>query len=156
MKHKVIPSAMYEVSEIDLIYRFKHQASSRPKISGSKDAYEIFKQEWDPGKMDLCEQFKILLLNRANRVLAIFEVSSGGITGTVADPRLIFAAALKINAVSIILSHNHPSSNLKPSTADENLTKKIKQAGDCLDIKILDHIIISSEGYLSFADEGLF
>ncbi|MBD0333245.1 MAG: JAB domain-containing protein, partial [Chitinophagaceae bacterium] len=89
------------------------------------------------------------------RVLCLFNVSSGGITGTVADPRLIYTAALKVNAVSLILCHNHPSGSLKPSRADEELTQKIKSAGAFLDIKVLDHLIISSEGYYSFADEGL-
>ena len=94
-------------------------------------------------------------LNRANAVLACFQVSTGGITGTVADPRLIFTAALKVNAVSLILAHNHPSGNLFPSTADQELTIKIKEAGKFLEIKLLDHIILSSDGYCSFADEGL-
>jgi DNA repair protein RadC len=88
-------------------------------------------------------------------VLCLFNVSSGGITGTVADPRLIYTAALKVNAVSLILSHNHPSGALKPSRQDEELTQKIKSAGAFLDIKVLDHVILSSEGYYSFADEGL-
>ncbi len=85
----------------------------------------------------------------------MFEVSTGGVTGTVADPKLVFVAALKANACSIIISHNHPSGNLKPSQADEHLTQKIKLAGQFLDIKLIDHIIVSSEGYYSFADEGL-
>lgn len=151
----MIPSAQFQVSEIELVYKSKYKASSRPVVRESKDAYDVFKQEWNQNKIDFFEQFKVLLLNRANRVLAIYEVSSGGITGTVADPRLIFSAALKANAVSIVLAHNHPSGNLKPSRADEELTQKIKQAGICLDIKVMDHIIITSEGYLSFADEGL-
>jgi DNA repair protein RadC len=88
-------------------------------------------------------------------VLGIYEVSTGGMTGTVADPKLIFAAALKGAACGIILAHNHPSNNLKPSISDEQLTTKIKEGGKLLDIKLLDHLIISSEGYYSFADEGL-
>ena len=142
-------------SEIELIYKSKVKASQRPVIKESKDAYELLLQSWDEGKLDFVEQFKVLLLNRASKVLAIYQVSSGGITGTVADPRLIFTAALKANAVAIILCHNHPSGNLKPSRADEELTAKIKQAGAFLEIKVMDHIIISSEGYFSFADEGL-
>lgn len=142
-------------SEIELIYKTKVKASERPIIKDSEDAYEILLKVWDKGKIDLQEEFKVLFLNRANRVLGLYKVSSGGITGTVADPRLIFTAALKANAVSLVLSHNHPSGNLRPSRADEDLTSKIKQAGSFLDIKVVDHIIISSEGYLSFADEGL-
>ncbi|SRR6266496_4305434 len=145
----------YQVAEVELIYKSKVKASDRPKVIHSKDVYEIFKQSWDENKIDLVEQFKIMLLNRSNRVLAIYEVSTGGITGTVADPRIIFTAALKANAVSIALAHNHPSGDLKPSRQDEALTEKIRNAGLFLDIKVIDHIIISSESYFSFANEGL-
>ncbi|RYZ30476.1 MAG: DNA repair protein [Chitinophagaceae bacterium] len=155
MEKKTLQEVMSHVAEVELIYRSKVKASERPLISSSSDAYDILKELWEEGKMDLVEQFKVLFLNRANRVLCIFNVSSGGITGTVADPRLIYIAALKVNAVSMILSHNHPSGSLKPSRQDEELTGKIKSAGSFLDIKVLDHVILSSEGYYSFADEGL-
>ncbi len=143
------------VAEIELVYKSKVKASERPKINSSKDAYDIFLQSWDDNKIEFVEQFKILLLNRGNKVLGVYEVSTGGVTGTVADPRLIFAAALKANACAIILAHNHPSSNLKPSNADEQLTFKMKEGGKFLDIQILDHIIICTDGYYSMADEGL-
>ena len=96
-----------------------------------------------------------MLLNRANKVLGIYEVSTGGMTGTVADPKLIFVAALKAGACNIMLVHNHPSGNLKPSKQDEQLTYKIKEGGKLLDIVLLDHLIISNEGYFSMQDEGL-
>jgi DNA repair protein RadC len=143
------------VAEIELVYKSKVKASERPKINSSKDAYDIFLQSWDDNKIEFVEQFKILLLNRGNKVLGVYEVSTGGVTGTVADPRLIFAAALKANACAIILAHNHPSSNLKPSNADEQLTFKMKEGGKFLDIQILDHLIICTDGYYSMADEGL-
>ena len=155
MEKKILQELMSQVAEVELVYRSKVKASERPLISSSSDAYDILKELWEEGKMDLVEQFKVLFLNRANRVLCLFNVSSGGVTGTVADPRLIYTAALKANAVSMILSHNHPSGSLKPSRQDEELTQKIKSAGSFLDIKVLDHVIISSEGYYSFADEGL-
>lgn len=101
------------------------------------------------------EVFAILLLNRANRIIHFEIVSEGGITGTVADPRIILKKALENNATGIILCHNHPSGNLKPSHADEMLTKKIKNAASFLDILVTDHIIVSHEGYFSFADEGM-
>ena len=101
------------------------------------------------------EEFKVLLLNSANKVTGLYEASSGGITGTVADPRLILAAALKSLSVSVILSHNHPSGSLKPSRADEELTVKIKEAAKYHDIKVFDHLIVAADGYFSFADEGL-
>lgn len=143
------------VSEIELVYRSKVKASERLKIASSKDAYDIFLNYWDETKIEFVEQFKILLLNRGNKVLGVYEVSTGGVTGTVADPKLIFTAALKANATAVILAHNHPSSNLKPSHADEQLTMKIKEGGRLLDIQILDHLIMSNEGYYSMADEGV-
>ena len=145
------------VSEIDIVYKRKSKCkvSERPKIITSKDGYEVFLHYWNEDKIELLEEFKVLLLNRANRVLQILPISQGGMTGTVADPRLILAAALKVAAVSIILCHNHPSGNLKASRADEELTQKIKCAAAYHDIKVLDHLIISNEGYYSFTDEGL-
>jgi DNA repair protein RadC len=101
------------------------------------------------------EVFGVVYLNQANKVKHYEVISMGGITGTVADPRIIFRKALSEDAVSIILFHNHPSGNLRPSRADEELTSKIIQAAKLFDIRILDHLIVSEEGYFSFADEGL-
>lgn len=101
------------------------------------------------------EVFGIVFLNRANRIKHHEIISVGGITGTVADPRIIFKKALAEDAVGLILFHNHPSGSLKPSRADEDLTEKIVRAGKLFDIRVLDHIIVSDEGYFSFADEGL-
>jgi DNA repair protein RadC len=101
------------------------------------------------------EVFGVVFLNRANKINHFEIISQGGITGTVADPRIILKRALEERAVSIILCHNHPSGNLKPSRADEELTLKIKEASKYFDIKLLDHIIVSDEGYTSFADEGI-
>ena len=101
------------------------------------------------------EVFAVLFLNRANKINHFKIVSEGGITGTVADPRVILKKALEEDAVSLILCHNHPSGSLKPSKADEDLTQKIKEAANFLDIKIIDHIIVSDDGYYSFADEGI-
>lgn len=101
------------------------------------------------------EVFAVVFLNQANKINHFEIISSGGITGTVADPRVILKKALENNAVSIVLSHNHPSGNLRPSRADEELTKKIKEAAKYFDIKVLDHIIVSEDGFYSFADEGI-
>jgi len=101
------------------------------------------------------EVFAVVFLNRANKINHFEIVSEGGITGTVADPRIILKKALEENAVSLILCHNHPSGNLKPSRADEDLTFKIREAARYFDIKIIDHVIVSEEGYFSFADEGI-
>ena len=96
-----------------------------------------------------------MLLNRANRVIGISDISSGGVAGTVADPKVIFVIALKANASSIILTHNHPSGNLNLSQQDISLTNRLKQAGEFLQIDVLDHMIITRDGYYSFADQGL-
>ncbi len=101
------------------------------------------------------EVFAVLFLNRANKINHFEIISRGGITGTVADPRIILKKALEQDATSIVLSHNHPSGSLKPSRADEELTQKIKEAAKYFDIKVIDHIIVSEDGYYSFADEGL-
>lgn len=144
-----------QVAEIELVYKTKVKASERPKITSSKDIYPLLLSIWDMNLIEIQEQFVVLLLNRANRVLGVYHASTGGLAGTVADPRLILAAALKAGAVAIILSHNHPSSNLTPSRADEQLTQKIKMAASYHDISVLDHIIVTAEGYYSFAEEGL-
>ncbi len=103
----------------------------------------------------LHEVFAVAYLNRANKINHLEVISEGGITGTVADPRIILKKALEHNAVNIVLCHNHPSGSLKPSRADEMLTRKIKEAAVLLDMNVIDHIIVSEEGYYSFADEGI-
>jgi DNA repair protein RadC len=155
MEQMINKETLLKVAEVELVYRSKVKASERPSVTSSSDAARILRCVWEEGKLELVEQFKVLFLNRANKVIAVYNVSTGGITGTVADPRLILCAALKINAVSMILSHNHPSGSLKPSKADEDLTQKIKCAADYFDMKVLDHIILCEESYFSFAAEGL-
>ncbi len=142
------------VSEIDLIYKTKVKNSQRPHVTSSQYAYTLIKDCWEPGKIEFLEQFKVLLLNQSNKVLGIYEVSSGGITSTVVDVRLLFAAALKAGAAGLIIAHNHPSGNVLPSEPDKHITKKISMAGEVLDIKLLDHLIVTSEHYYSFADQG--
>ncbi len=128
------------------------EALERKKIVTSSDAFDILQMKI--GDV-IYEQFAIIMMNRANEVIQAIIVSDGGIAGTVADPRRIFKIALESNAASIILGHNHPSGSLRPSESDIKLTKKIKDAGILLDISVLDHLIIGSEKFFSFADEGL-
>ena len=124
----------------------------KPKIAGPRDIYNLLK----PDLLDLQhEEFWVILLNRSNLVIKKQLVSSGGVSGTVVDPKLIFKAALEELASGIILVHNHPSGNLKPSQADINLTRKMKQAGQALETPVLDHIIFCDHAYFSFADEGM-
>ncbi len=127
-------------------------AISRTKISSSRDVFEIF----HPILADLShEEFWILILNRSNKILDKVRISQGGISGTVIDPKLIFKPALDQLSSSLILIHNHPSGNLKPSDADIAITKKLKKGGDILDIPVLDHVIVTEKYYFSFQDEGI-
>lgn len=123
-----------------------------PMVSGSKDVAGYLQQLYQDHRQEI---FVVLYLNRANRIRHHEVVSLGGITGTVADPRVIIKKAIEQDACSLILSHNHPSGNLLPSRADEELTKKVQEAARLLDMRVIDHIIISNQGYFSFADEGL-
>lgn len=129
------------------------EVMERKRIQTSSDAFEVLQMKI--GDL-LYEQFAVVLLNRANEVIQTVVVSDGGVNGTVADPRRIFKLAIENNAASIILGHNHPSGNLRPSESDLKLTKKIKEAGLLLDINVLDHVIVGIEKYYSFADEGVF
>lgn len=132
--------------------RKESEVVRRPRISSSRDAYE----QIQPYLLDLPhEEFWLLLLNRANEVIRPVQVSQGGVSGTVADPKIIFKLAIECLASAIILAHNHPSGNLKPSEADKDLTRRLTSAGKLLEIPILDHLIFTDAGYLSFADEGL-
>jgi DNA repair protein RadC len=134
------------------IRRREAEAMRKTKISSSGDAASIFQ----PSLADLkYEEFWVLMLDRANQVISRFNMSKGGTSGTVVDPKMIFKSAIENNASGIILCHNHPSGNNKPSDADLRLTKNLKQSGEMLEIKVLDHIIIAGSNYYSFADEGL-
>ena len=145
-----------KVNEISIKYQGNFKMKQAPKITSSNSAVELLFESWNKDHIGLQECFKVMLLNNSNKVKGIFEVSSGGITGTLVDVRILFAVILKSLTTSIILAHNHPSGNLKPSEADKQLTKKIKNAGEFLDIKLLDHLIIIPDGdYFSFADEGI-
>lgn len=124
----------------------------KPQLSSSKDIARYLQTLLKDYRHEV---FGVLFLNRANKINRFEIVSEGGITGTVADPRIILKKALETDAVSLVLCHNHPSGNLKPSKADQLLTQKIKQAAGYFDITILDHVIVSNEGYYSFADEGV-
>jgi DNA repair protein RadC len=142
------------LAEIEIFYKNKVRPSDRPKIASSMDAVQQLRLVWSHN-MERIEEFMVLVLNRANRILGWARISQGGVSGTVADPKVIFQIALKANASSIIIAHNHPSGNLTPSESDVALTRKMKEAGVLLDLPVLDHLILTSEGYYSFADEGL-
>ncbi|MGI4884092.1 MAG: RadC family protein [Janthinobacterium lividum] len=145
--------AIAVVAALELGRRRKEaDAPARTTITCSRDIYNLVR----PNLMDLPhEEFWVILLNRANVVMRKVAVSQGGVAGTVADPKMIFKEALEQLASSIILVHNHPSGNRQPSAADLALTKKLRQAGDFLDLPVLDHLIYTDRGYYSFADEGV-
>lgn len=143
---------IFKVAEVQLSFRPHFKAQERPQINSSEKAYKVLLDNWDLDLINFIEQAKMLLLNRNNRVLGIVNLSTGGGGSTVMDCRVIFAIALKATATSIILCHNHPSGNLRPSGEDVRMTEDIKQAGKLLGIEIHDHLIISECGYFSMAE----
>ncbi len=140
------------VAAMELGIRRKAAEHFRIRIQGSKDIAGYLQAKLENRKQEV---FAVVYLNRGNRILSLETISEGGLTGTVADPRIILKKALEQDATSLVLCHNHPSGNLIPSKADEQLTQKIKHAAALMDIQVLDHIIVSQEGYFSFADEGM-
>lgn len=142
----------YKVGEVELIY--KSTSKSRNKIYGSEDAYKYLLPTYKKGTICYKEYFKVLFLNQANQVLGYTLISEGGITETSVDVRVILQAALLTNSVAIILAHNHPSGNLKPSRQDMEITKQVKDAARLMRITVTDHLILTDVGYYSFSDEG--
>ncbi|AEW87099.1 DNA repair protein RadC [Flavobacterium columnare ATCC 49512] len=138
-----------EIAEIKVSY-----STNKPdkiKLTTCHEVYKFILSKWDIDLIEFQEECKVILLNRANCVLGIYNLSKGGISGTVVDNRVILSVALKCNASSIILVHNHPSGNMKPSEADNKITEKLKNACELLDIQLLDHLIICKYEYYSFA-----
>ncbi len=143
------------ISEIQLKYSTKTKKQERMKVTDSKSSFRSFLKLWNMDTIELYEEFNVLLLNRANEVLGMHNLSKGGITATIVDIKLLFAVVLKAAASSIIVAHNHPSGNIFPSQMDRDLHKKIKTAAKYLDITVLDNLIISKDNYWSFTDEGI-
>lgn len=141
------------VNEIKLSYSRK--GNCERSITSSRDAVDVFREHFDAEEMDYRESFFALYLNQANKVLGIKKISECGISSTLMDVRIIMQAALLCNASGIIVSHNHPSGNLKPSGCDIKMTAKIKDAAKTLDIALLDHVVLTSDSHFSFADDGI-
>ena len=144
---------MNTIKEIKLSYSMNEVENI--KITDSNSAYKILINNWDMDTIELQEEFKVLLLNRANHVLGIYPLSKGGVSGTIVDVKLLLASAIKANASGIIIAHNHPSGNLKPSESDIRLTRKINEAAKLLDLNLLDHIIVTKCSYYSFTDSSV-
>ncbi len=142
-----------EVAEIKVSY--SNTNLEKVKITSSLKMFDLVIKHWNLDIIEYQEEVKVILLNRANIVLGIYEMSKGGISGTVVDIRIILGVALKCNASNIIMVHNHPSGKLVPSDADKSITKKLKDACNLLEVPLLDHLIITREGYYSFSDEGI-
>ena len=142
------------LAEIQVSYK-PGLTSSITTITNSQNAYEIFKSLFPAETISLQEQFVVLYLNKSNKVIGAYPLSKRGITDTIADVRLILCVALKTLATGLIIAHNHPSGNLKPSEADVSHTKKIKETAELMDIHVFDHIILADSGYFSFSDEGI-
>lgn len=144
------------VSEIQLVYKTKVKNSERKSITNSKLSADIFKSlEAYNQNIDFKEVFYSMYLNRANKLLAVLKISEGSTSGTVVDVKQIIKPAIDLNASGVIICHNHPSGNFKPSDHDKTITSKIINALKLFDISLIDAIIITSEGYYSFADEGI-
>lgn len=143
------------VAEIQLSYRTKVKLDQCPKVNSSASAYKVFIESWDKSQIDFRELMRVMLLNKVGRVLGILDLGFGGTSAAIVEPKLIFVAAIRANAYSIILAHNHPSGETKPSDADNSLTKRLVEGGKLLAIPIHDHLIITENGYFSYADQRL-
>lgn len=140
--------------KISLSFDKKVKKSELRTITGAESCVEVLREVFNKDTFDWTEEVVMLCLNRANKVVGFYKVSSGGLSSCILDPRVIFTIALNCAANSIILSHNHPSGNITPSVQDRDITKKIKEAGKLLDISLLDHIILTDDNYYSFMEEG--
>jgi len=152
------PLANYSIPEFVIGLKTKGAPmTERIKITHSKDCADLMRTIFDADRIEWVEEFAVICLNRANKPIGLYKVSQGGVSGTVADPKVIFQTALLCNASGIIVGHNHPSGNCTASQADIDLTKKLREAGKFLEIQLIDHVILMPEGnkYFSFADEGL-
>lgn len=144
-----------KIPEIKISFKIdKVKKSELTQIMSSRDGYDVFKQIFDADTIDWLEESIVLCLNRANKVVGFYKLSGGGMTGVIMDTKVVFTVALNCGASSIIVAHNHPSGQLKPSDADIRVTENLKKAGIIMDIPLLDHIIVTDEGYYSFGDDG--
>ena len=144
----------YKVAEVELSYKNRVPYKERKKVQTSLDVYNLLINNHDDDTIDYKETFKVLYLNQASQVVGCFTLSQGGITSTCVDVRNILQGALLTNAVAMVLAHNHPSGNTRPSREDDKITNQVSKAGELLNIKVLDHIIFTREDFYSYGDEG--
>lgn len=146
---------LFQVAEIEVSYNNPIPYQDRIKVSGTSTAYDIFSCTWDRGKIELVEQCKVLLLNKNNHCLGIVNLTMGIINFCPFDPRLIFGTALKANATAIVIAHNHPSGSLTPSSDDITMTENTVKAAKLLGMSVMDHLILTANGYFSFLKSGI-
>jgi len=145
----------FGVTEIEISYRPAFRVNEQPQVTSSDKAYRIMLEKWDLWRLELLEEFKVILLNNQCRLLGLVNIAQGGFSEVMLDQKVIFAVALKFCASGLILVHNPPSGALKPSEADLRLTRNLSTGGNILGLKVHDHLIVSRFGYYSFGDEGL-
>lgn len=139
----------------EITLKYKRGDIETIKVKSSQDIYDLLKKVYDADTIEYFESSIVIFLNNQNLTLGFMKISMGGMTGTVMDPRVIFSTALGCGATAIILSHNHPSGTLNPSDTDIKMTRKLRDCGQLLEIKVLDHIIVTNDGFYSFSDEGM-
>lgn len=145
----------FKVAEVQLTYKNRIPCKDRQQITGSETAYHIVKAQFPDETIDYRESFKVIYMNRSNHVLGCLTVSEGGPCSTAVDVKLILQGALLTNASGVIIAHNHPSGNLKPSEPDKIMTERIRKALTVMEVNLLDHLIVTRESYFSFVDEGV-
>jgi len=143
--------SLMQVAEVELMWKKKKKLTT--KIKESKEAVEVFRKVWHQD-INIRERVYVLFMNRVNNVIAVSEISAGGVSGTVIDTKILFAQALKLLASGIILAHNHPSGNLNPSGHDKDITTKVKKGCEVFDMVLVDHVILTEDDHYSFANEG--
>ena len=145
---------VYNQNVPELFLGRKKSDAPKVKISSPKDGADYFRQLWDEDTLEFCESCIVVYLNRANNTIGWYKVSQGGLASTIVDIKMILGGALKCGASGLIIAHNHPSGNLKPSIGDDNLTSNLVQACKVMEICILDHIILTNDGYFSYSEQG--
>jgi len=147
---------LYKAAEVKLTYETRVKASERYRIKNAEDAAELFFEVWDRSTIEHVEEVKMIMLNRANRVLGVAHLTRGGLNGSIIDTRVILQYAIKANAAAVILAHNHPSGNLGASEADKRITRNVREALKLMDIELLDHLVLTyEEKYSTIETDGL-
>ena len=143
------------LAELKVAYRSRTKAEKRQPIRGPEDVERYLRAVWNKSTLELVEEFVVVCLNGSHQAIGWVKVSTGGLNSSSVDPRVVFAIALQTASTAIIVAHNHPSGSLEPSECDRDVTRRLKEAGDLLGIKVLDHVILTREASFSFADRGL-